>query len=132
LTAKNANKIIEKSNFTRAHLLSNHHKNTYITAGRYSIACSEHKRANSLDLLATLKEGQLLKEYDNKKFVIETAQKAKKAMLESIIYSKSFTDYIENQYLNGEFPLLNSFLTMKQINELTGIQWLLNTAEPEG
>src|SRR5579859_2609005 len=46
--------LIDYSNFRKVSELNNHHRNTYIAAGLHSIACSQPKKLESINLLKEL------------------------------------------------------------------------------
>lgn len=54
-------KCLENTNFRPATELTGHHRNTYIKAGTYSIACSEPEGMGRFDLLQQLEALKAIK-----------------------------------------------------------------------
>jgi len=116
-------KIIENSNFTKASALNSHSKNTYISSGTYSIACSEPEQIKNIDLILELEVNNEKNEYDNNEFILDTSN----IISEHMKYSKPFQSLMAEYEDLQEYDLIYTFLTMKSFREITGVQWLLST-----
>jgi len=126
---KIANQIIESSNFQQCYMLDGHHRNTYIEAGAHSVACSEPKRIEKIDLISLLTqfEDTISKQENNSQFIINFRQDITNLMYESSYYSKSFKALLDPFSRYERYPLTYSFLVMHNFKLLTGIQWLIKT-----
>lgn len=121
--------IIEHSNFTKACDLNAHHRNTYISSGTYSIACSEPEEIKSIDIIKELaKVGEIGNSNDyknNRDFIIDFRKEIEEIVNQNNYYKQSF------QVLNSlidkvkSYELFYSFLIMNNFREITGSQWLV-------
>lgn len=131
--AKRQGKIIEHSNFRPAADLDKHHRNTYIRAGTHSIACSEPEQFEPFDLLAKLKEFENVQrnDNDNRSFVKEFVGEVRTTVTEDGTLGSAFQDELSEYAEAGidRYPLLFAMLTMQKIRELSGVQWLVATAD---
>lgn len=116
------NKIIENSNFKKASDLNNHSKNTYVSSGTYSIACSEPERIENINLISTLESYETNQELENEYFFTTI----RNVIIEAMQYSLPFKTLMSEYEDFKEYELLYTFLTMKSFREITGIQWLLS------
>ncbi len=119
--------IINYSNFTRAIDLKGHHKNTFIKAGTYSIACSEPNEIEKVDILKLLEEIENDSDnadLTNEKFIIDFSKKMKNIILESE-YKKAFNNLEEDLFRIKEYEILYGFSIMNIFKVLTGVQWLV-------
>lgn len=125
--AKRRGRIIESTNFRPAADLSGHHRNTYVGAGRHSIACSEPERMEAFDLLSALEGVELeqTQESPNRQLVIGLAETVRSAVTEDETLGGAFKSELRGYYEQGlqEFPLFFSFQTMRLLEELSGIKW---------
>lgn len=125
--------LIENSNFKKAAELNLHHRNTYITAGTHSIACSEPEKIENFDLLKELEKfnGESNSSFSNdsnnfnRQFIIDFRKQIESIISEDRYFSNSFK--MLNNSLEGltKFELLYSFLVMSNFRLLTGAQWLI-------
>lgn len=133
VTVKKQGKLIEHTNFRPALDLDNHHRNTYIRAGTYSIACSEPERFNSFDLLAKLSKLEKMPDQNNKSFIKKFANGVSAAVSEDDTLGSAFRtlmgDYKEADI--EKYPLFFAMLTMKTFRELSGVQWLIACDDPD-
>lgn len=127
VNAKQRKCLIENTNFRPATQLAGHHRNTYIKAGAYSIACSEPERMEDFNLLRQLeavKDSSNIRDSDS---VIKTANTVRNIALQDsvfgIAYSRELNVYAEAGI--DSFPLLFSIVSMSVFRELSGIQWVL-------
>jgi hypothetical protein len=126
VTLKKQGKIIENSNFKKASELNNHTRNTYINAGTHSVACSEPKEIEDMNILRLLESQQAKQAIGNRDFILNTSRIAMEIMSRSNKYSTSFRDLIEEYDELSDHHLLYAFAVMKSFSELTGIQWLIS------
>ncbi len=122
---KKRNKVIENSNFKKSSDLSGHERNTYIEAGTYSIACSEPKEIENINLLKFLEISDVSHNLNNNQFIIETRNRIETHMLENETYNESFIFLREKYNSLSEYKKLYSFIIMKIFRDLTGVQWLI-------
>lgn len=121
--------IIENSNFAKAVDLHGHHRNTYVSSGTYSIACSEPEEIENINILEFL--GSLSEEatntdvMSNREFVINFSSKFKNIVSEYAHFSQAFNELNEDISEIEEYRLLYSFLVMQHYRQLTGNQWLI-------
>ena len=122
--------IIESSNFTKAADLNGHHRNTYISAGTHSIACSEPSRIESINIIEAI-EGLNYSETDdpesksNKKFLIDFSSKIQSIVNEDEYFAYSFRDLNKELEKVKQFEIFHSLLTMNNFRKITGTQWLI-------
>lgn len=125
------NEIIRNSNFTRAADLHGHGRNTYISAGRHSIACSEPTRIRSVDLISALEDiytNDSRREdsiENNRDFITQFVNQVKSTTADNKYFSASFLSLNESLSSIDNYPLFSSFLTMTNFRSLTGIQWMV-------
>ncbi|MBP6121501.1 MULTISPECIES: hypothetical protein [Providencia] len=120
-TALKNKELINKTNFCPASKLTNHHSNTYIENGSYSIACSEPEELEYFDLIQTLTQTSQA-EFDANS-IIEFANTVSHIISENEIYGHYYLYRIE-QYSDFErYPLLFSHIRMRIFSDITGIQW---------
>ena len=124
---KKQRKIIDNSNFKKAAELTGHERNTYIEAGTYSIACSEPERIDNFHLVELLASQQKSNNLSNKEFIIRANEKAIKGLSNFKVYFAAYNSLMEEYAEIKNYNLLYSFISMKAIKELTGIQWLIKT-----
>ncbi|HFC8842572.1 TPA: hypothetical protein ACFU1W_001103 [Neisseria oralis] len=135
--------IIDNSNFTAVERLSNHHVNTYIRSGNFSIACSEMEEIRSLNLHQQFSYfEQYVDTYENIRKVTDVISDI---MTANELYGYSFNRMIDNYNLYYD-PYLARHLLARHLNEvyffddgimrdfyimnvfkvLTGIQWAIS------
>lgn len=127
--AKKRRRLIENTNFRPASDLTGHHRNTYIRAGKHSIACSEPERMKQFDLLARLEQLENLQPIDSSELIVQFAKEIRTAAMENLALGKAYRSELQG-YVEAEietFPLLFSIVSMKIFRELSGIQWVLAT-----
>lgn len=122
-------RIIEYSNFRKAHELHNHYRNTYIRSGTHSIACSDPEQLNNFDLINELKrlgDESDYKEKNNRQFIIAFRKQITAIMSNHPYYAESFknlNNYVEDRI--SRYELFYSFYVMSNFRQLTGLQWLV-------
>lgn len=127
VTAYDNRQIIDISNFRKASELNNHNRNTYIQAGKYSIACSEPEMIENFDLIETIKNlnSDIKANYNNREFIIDFRKRLVAVTLENQYYSTSYNK-LNEQYLKVEkYELFYSHLILNNFRMLTGIQWIV-------
>ncbi|CAI8855696.1 Oxidored_FMN domain-containing protein [Pseudomonas sp. IT-232MI5] len=125
--AKQRKCLIENTNFRPASELTGHHRNTYIKAGTYSIACSEPEPMERFDLLHQLEAFKGNKSINNQESIIEVANTVRNIALRDSVFGAAYTREL-NIYVEAgidRFPLLFSVVSMSVFRELSGIQWVL-------
>lgn len=126
---KNRKNIISHSNFARAVDLQGHHRNTYIEAGAYSIACSEPTKIDNLNILETIKSiGKLelaTEKGNNQNFLIEFSSEIQSIVSEYKYLSNSFADLNEEIEKVKNYKLFYSLWVMSNFRQLTGSQWII-------
>lgn len=119
-------KIIDFSNFSKAKDLDGHHKNTYVEAGTYSIACSEPREIERINLLQTLERIDYNNKNDgNSQFIVNFKNKIVSTISEDINYSEAFASLNRNLEEISNYKLFHSFLSLSNFRQITGIQWLI-------
>lgn len=128
--AKKHGCLIENTNFRLASELTGHHRNTYIKAGTYSIACSEPERFEQFDLLARLEQLESIQSVENSELVVQFAKGVRTAATENAFLGKAYQSELEVYTEAGieEYPLLFSMISMSVFRELSGAQWVLATS----
>jgi len=127
VNTKISGKIIEATNFCRVAKLHGHHRNTYIHAGLYSIACSDPEELPPFDLLATLD----MLEYSRSESNIENVQTftslVRNATEDDPYLGSSYRALLQPLQEQGleEYNLFFAHVAMSVFRELTGAQWLL-------
>jgi hypothetical protein len=131
VNVKRRRELIEHTNFRPAADLDNHHRNTYIRAGRHSVACSEPEQFEPFDLLARLKEFEQVQSSDNRSFVKKFAGEVRTAVLADGTLGRAFRGELSEYSEAGieRYPLLFAMLSMQKFKELSGIQWVIATDE---
>lgn len=126
---KNRRNIINHSNFAKAVDLNGHHRNTYIQAGTYSIACSEPTRIDSLNILETINNlGKLELETEkrnNKDLVTEFSNTIQTIMNEYEYFADSFAELNKDAEKVKNYELFHSLLVMSNFRQLTNSQWVV-------
>jgi len=123
--------ILEISNIKKAFELNLHHRNTYIKAGTYSIACSEPEKIENFDLIKTLENfnnetNENVSDYDfNRQFIFNFRKQIFQAIQENKYYSQSFNSLNESLEKYKKYELLYTFLVMANFRQITGTQWLI-------
>lgn len=119
-------RIIETTNFRPALDLSIHHRNTYIRAGNYSIACSDPERQENFDLLKHLNKLEPSANFNIEDDIIKLSNDIQDIVRKSNI-GETFNRRInahDKSFL--QFPILQALIAMGVIRELTGIQWVVS------
>lgn len=120
--------VIDYSNFKRAADLNGHHRNTYIQAGTFSIACSEPTKIDNLNLIESLKTiGNDENTKNNRNFIIDFRKQITSLIYEYPYLSDSFRKLNETISKVEQYELFYSFLVMSNFKQLTGIQWIVKT-----
>lgn len=127
IESKKKRTIIENSNFKKASELSGHDRNTYLTAGTYSIACSEPERINNINLIELLESQKMTHDLSNKEFVFKSNENTINALSENKKYYIAYESLMEEYEDIKDYRLLHCFISMKVFRDLTGIQWLVKT-----
>lgn len=127
--AKIRGEIIQRSNFTKAVDLDAHHWNTFSEAGIHSIGFSEPEQIKSFDLLGFLtglaQSDNRSTDQNNRYFVINFSKQMAGIIREDKSYATAF-DLLMVPFANlSEYNLLYSYITMINIKQLTGLQWLI-------
>lgn len=123
--------ILDVSNIRKASELHLHHRNTYIKAGTYSIACSEPEKIDNFDLIKILENysnetNDNISNYDyNRQFLLEFRKQIIQTVEENKYYNKSFNLLNESFEKYKKYELLYTFLLMTNFRQLTGTQWLI-------
>jgi len=128
ITAHLSRQIINISNFRKASELYNHHRNTYIKSGAFSIACSESEKIDNFDLITainSINNDNYNKDESNQNNIINFSNKINSFLSENQFYSMAF-EKLNEQYVKIEdYKLFHSHLVMRNFRDLTGAQWLL-------
>lgn len=135
VSAKTSGTIIENTNFRPAVELSAQHRNTYVKAGTHSVACSDPVQLANFDLLSSLKQSQTTEEEaaqeDNAAFMLQFVKGVRAVVNENSYlgdaYRRMIKPYI--QLLADQYPLFISVITMSIFRELSGVQWIVSTAD---
>ena len=125
--AKQRKCLIENTNFRPAIELTGHHRNTYINAGTYSIACSEPEHMGRFDLLHQLETIKDNKSINGQESIIEAAKTVRNIAMRNSVFGTAYRSEL-NIYTEAginRFPLLFSIVSMSVFRELSGIQWVL-------
>lgn len=121
--------IIKNSNFTRAQSLGRiHTKNTYVTYGTHSYACSEPEKIKSSDIfeeLGELGEGRSEGGEENVQKIMEFVKSIEGALVNDEYYGESVGLLKEKMVVLGDYPLYQSLALMANIRWMLGIQWAL-------
>lgn len=120
-------KIIDYSNFCKAIELNGHHRNTYIKAGTYSIACSEPERIENFDLIGELNRsnGDYSSTTSNRTFIKDFGKSISSAISRSSYYSESFNTLNERYFKLERYSLLYNHLIVNSFTTLTNTQWMV-------
>ncbi|HRF16803.1 MAG TPA: hypothetical protein PK977_01495 [Chitinophagaceae bacterium] len=126
---KQKNKIIKNSNFTKAIDLNGHSKNTYITKGTYSIACSEPKRIKKINLENQLDalRSNISKFENNTQFIKDFSSQIRDIVSEDATYSNAFLRLNSEYSMLTDYSVFHSLLVMANFKNLTGAQWIITT-----
>lgn len=124
---KTSRNVINASNFKKASDLNGHHRNTYISSGTFSIACSEPERIDDLDLLQELEiiGNDSKQELPNRQFIINFSNEIKKIISEDKYYGEPFLELLEDSYSFKNYELIEGFKIMNIFKQITGLQWLM-------
>jgi len=108
--------------------LNGHSRNTYQNAGTYSIACSEPERIENIDLIALLEglQAESSSNESNADFIINFRKQIEATMSQGQTVSFAFNTLNESYQYIARFPLLYSFIVMRNFKTLTGLQWAIN------
>ncbi len=138
-TARNINELVNQklsgdiinlSNFTKARDLNGHHRNTYISSGTFSIACSKAEKIEKLDLISALEnitEEETDNNLSNKQFIINFRRQISAIVSDNEFYGQSFVKLKDELTNYGKSELLHSFIVLSIFKQITGIQWLVKT-----
>jgi hypothetical protein len=119
--------IIKHSNFAKAVDLNEHHKNTYVKSGTYSIACSEPSIVESLNIIEeieTLGLSNNEERTDNSEFIIDFGRNIESIINEYQYLSESFGDLNEEAQEIKDYKLFYNLLMMGNFRKATGTQWI--------
>jgi len=126
---KNRRNIINHSNFAKAVDLNGHHRNTYIQAGTYSIACSEPTKIDNLNILEAINSlGKLQLESEkrtNRNLITEFSNIIQSIVNESKYFADSFAELNEEIEKIKSYKLFHSLLAMSNFRQITGTQWIV-------
>ncbi|TSB47506.1 hypothetical protein [Alkalicoccobacillus porphyridii] len=127
-------KIIEFSNFRKASELNTHHRNTYIKAGNYSIACSDPEFLDNFDLINEInnfKRSKTDMDLNNIDIINNFRNSLIELINKDLYISNSFNKLNEkiSEFQNHE--LLYTFLVLKNFRLLTGMQWVIKFEDEE-
>jgi hypothetical protein len=123
--------ILDVSNIKKASELNLHHRNTYIKAGTFSIACSEPEKLENFDIFAEFEKFNVenndnINVYDfNRQFLLKFRNQIEQAIEENQYYSESFKLLNETLEKYKKYELLYTFLILYNFRQLTGTQWLI-------
>ncbi|KAB2915016.1 MAG: hypothetical protein F9K23_12905 [Bacteroidetes bacterium] len=123
------NQIIEFSNFQKCNQLNGHYKNTYLSAGNHSIACSDPREIEKINLkneLEAMRRNQNEFDVSNRDFIIESSKKIIEIAYQHPYLGKILKNVIEydsERFIN--YPLINSFFMMTVLRRIFGIQWVI-------
>lgn len=122
-------KIIEATNFSRAAVLTGHHRNTYIGAGTHSIACSEPQRIEHLDLLNYLEKLRVNESMLTHDLILRFATDVRTIGLGNREFGNAFRILLKpfEEVNLTDFPIFFSMISMAIFRELSGLQWLIST-----
>lgn len=126
---KHRKHILDYSNFAKAADLQGHHRNTYISSGTYSIACSEPEEIENINILKLLEslsvQSTKIDNINNEEFIIDFSSKIKNIISEYTYFSEAFNALNEEIAEVQSYKLFHSFLVMNNYRQLTGNQWLV-------
>lgn len=125
---KNRKNIINISNFAKAIDLHDHLKNTYIEHGTYSIACSEPKKIDNINIISMLDEierNSINEHFSNSENIISFSSKIEQSCKENKYISNPFNTLLEDINELKEHKLLYSFLLMEKFRSITNTQWII-------
>ncbi len=128
VTAYLNKQIISISNFRKASELNSHQRNTFIQAGRYSIACSEPERIENFDLIKTINSLNVdsnKTDNNNETFIVNFRKRLVTLMSENQYYSSSFSKLNEQYSKIEKNELFYSHLVLNNFRMLTATQWLV-------
>lgn len=122
--------ILNYSNFKNAVDLQGHKRNTYTKAGTHSVACSEPKKIENINILRFLESiepdnNSKIENSNNREFVIHFSSRMRGIVSEYPYLSQSFLELNEYYSEFEKYKLLYSFLIMYNYRLLTGNQWLI-------
>ena len=123
---KKNKKIIESSNFKKVRSLSGHSRNTYIKSGTYSVACSEPKRIENINILSEIERFEQSETPEVRETIENTSNSIEEALKINSYYKAAFNSLMEEYRELSQFKILYSHLVMKCFRDVTGIQWLMS------
>lgn len=121
------NEIINNSNFSKASDLNGHHRNTFIRAGSYSIACSQPQELSNFNLIEALASYNGHLSDNNVQNIISFSDVIHQCINETDFLRSAFQHRIQNIERFKTNELYYSFKSMNIFRELTGIQWIIGT-----
>lgn len=121
-------RLIQRSNFKKASDLNGHHRNTYQSAGTYSIACSKPERIEniSFDELLSVSSNNSSNDESNRQFIINFRKQIKSTFSEGEFYSAAFNELNRSIRNYSDLPLYYSFRVMANFNTVFNLQWLIS------
>lgn len=123
--------IISSSNFTRAIYLIGHHRNSFIRSGTDSYASSEPVKIPSVNLLQEIgekvEEPKVAERGKNREFYKSFVIKMISTINEFPFLAGSFHKLNETLNAIKEFEIFYYSLTMYNLRQLTGNQWIIST-----
>ncbi len=128
ITAHLNRQIIDVSNFRKASDLENHHRNTYLKSGTFSIACSEFEKIDNFDLITAINSvnnDNYNKDESNQNAVIDFSNKIISILSKNKFYSMAFERLNEQHVKIEDYKLFYSHLVMGNFRQITGAQWIL-------
>ncbi|HGM6833110.1 TPA: hypothetical protein ACKQCE_001659 [Serratia marcescens] len=118
-----AKKIVDSSNFKHIKQLDGHKRNTYISAGTYSIGCSEPQRLEDIKIRDFLVEYQKIDYPDNYSAIVSFASKIKIVMQEDNYFRLPFNTLIASNEELVEFDFIYSLVCIQAFEQITGVKW---------
>lgn len=124
LQAKNRN-IVDKSNFKHITQLDGHKRNTYVSAGTFSIGCSEPQRLEDINIRNFLREYKEIDYQNNHSAIVSFASKVKAVMQEDNYFRLPFNTLIASSEGLIEFDCIYSLICIHAFEQITGVKWAL-------
>ncbi len=123
---KTSNNIINSSNFKKASDLNGHRRNTYISSGTFSIACSEPEKIDNLNLLQQLDliGNNSKQDLSNRQLILSFSKDIRNIISEDSYYGEPFNELLDDTYSFEKFELLESFRVMSIFKQITSLQWI--------
>lgn len=98
-------------------------------AGNYSVACSEPKRIENLDLVETInrlkKETEPNSNLTNRQLIKDFTKGVCAVVERDEYFGISFRSILEWERVNNRYPLYQAFSSMANVRLLTGLQWVV-------